>query len=152
MSSITGVNSTIAALKRSVAQRRVSEIVNALANEGADYARGIYGMADYDGNRDVNVSVKGIPGGKSVVASGKSVLFMEYGSGLIGYGHQEPLQYGPSTWSLGPQGRGPWDNHNVWYIPGTRQHTYGNPPAMAMYEAKKQMAQRLPGIIREYLK
>lgn len=153
MSSITGVNKTMTDLKRAVSAKRLSDIITKLADEGAEQARTAFSLADYDGGNDVEVSVKSIAGGKAVVARGKSVLFIEYGSGMrYGYGHPEPLEYGPGTWSEGPNGKGHWKDPHGWFIPGTRMRTYGNPPAMAMYEAGKEMVKDLPRIVRENLK
>lgn len=149
MSSITGVNDTIAALKRVVSARRAKKIVDDLAEIGKQTAKGLYDIADYDGDRDTVVDVKGIKGGKAVVASGESVLFIEYGSGLIGYGHPEPLQYGPGTWSDSEKGKHHWNDPNGWHIPGTGQRTYGNPPAMAMYQAGKEIKRNIPRVVRE---
>lgn len=144
MSNISGLNKCLQDIKRAASQRHAVAAIAMAAEEGAAEARTAFQLADYDGeNRDVDVSVRAIKGGRSVVASGESVLFIEYGSGIrYGYGHPDPGVYGPGTWSESEKGHGHWDDPNGWFIPGTRQRSYGNPPAMAMYEAKKTILKR----------
>lgn len=153
MSSITGLNKTLQTINKAVNKRRLTDVIDRLSEIGYENAKVAYDLADYVYGKDVKVTVKKIRDGKAVVARGKSVLFIEYGSGIrYGYGHPEPGQYGPSTWSEGPNGSGHWDNPNGWTIPGTRIHTYGNPPAMAMYEAGKEIRRNIPSVVKGYLK
>ena len=158
MSNVTGVNAAMNLLKRSVSARRFKGITQQLAEIGRNTADNIFSMSDYDGDReDLKVVTQNIKDGTAVVAKGQTVLFREYGSGLIGYGHPDPKQYGPGTWSDGPNGQGHWDDPNGWYIPKRKKpngirHTFGNPPAMAMYEAGKEIDRNIDRVVRENLK
>jgi hypothetical protein len=86
-----------------------------------------------------------------IYAEGESVAFIEFGAGAkYGYGHPQAGEFGfgPGTWSDGESGKGHWnDPKGWWYAPG--QHSYGNPPAMAMYQAVQKMTEELTVIARE---
>jgi hypothetical protein len=127
-------------------ERKSSELASRLAEMGATKAEVNFSAAYYDGNYDVSVSVE--ERGKNsyaVVASGATVLFVEFGSGLIGYGHPEPHGYGPGTY---PSDKGHWSDPNGWwYAHGRRSH--GNPPSAAMYNAVKELEMELAQVVRE---
>lgn len=132
-------------------QRKAKELAERLAMLGASTASIRFSRAVYTGVKDANVSVVAAPNGYTVKADGESVLFIEFGSGVTyGSGHPEAGQYGmgPGTY---PDGKGHWDDPKGWYLPKEKggMHTYGNPPAMPMYEARKAIEQELPRIVRE---
>lgn len=132
-------------------QRKAKELAERLAMLGASTASIRFSRAVYTGVKDANVSVVAAPNGYTVKADGESVLFIEFGSGVTyGSGHPEAIQYGmgPGTY---PDGKGHWDDPRGWYLPKEKGgiHTYGNPPAMPMYEARKAIEQELPRIVRE---
>ena len=89
-----------------------------------------------------------------LVTDSQAILFFEFGTGLGGYGHPNPLEYGPGTWSTGPQGKGHWDDPNGWYYykNGRRYHTYGQPPHMPFYQADQEMIRRFVEIAREEMR
>ena len=83
----------------------------------------------------------------AVVASGEGALFLEFGAGyLMGYGHPEPLGYGPGTYP----GKGHWDDPNGWYYEHGKK-SYGNPPTAAMYNARKIIQQNLKDLAKGIL-
>jgi len=130
---------------------KAQELAQRLAMLGASVASIGFSRAVYSGMRDANVSVVAIPGGYTVKANGESVLFIEFGSGITyGAGHPEASEFGmgPGTY---PYGAGHWDDPKGWWIPKSAGggHTYGNPPAMPMYEARKAIEQELPRIVKE---
>ena len=132
-------------------EEKSKELVRRLAELGAAVASLRFARAFYDGMSDAAVSVEAIPNGYKVKADGESVLFIEFGSGITyGSGHPEAAEFGmgPGTY---PEGKGHWDDPNGWWIPKEAGggHTYGNPPAMAMYEARKTIEQELPRIVKE---
>lgn len=132
-------------------QRKAKELAERLAMLGASTASIRFSRAVYTGVKDANVSVVAAQNGYTVKADGESVLFIEFGSGVTyGSGHPEASQYGmgPGTY---PEGKGHWDDPRGWYLPKEKDgiHTYGNPPAMPMYEARKAIEQELPRIVRE---
>lgn len=133
--------------------QKSDELVDRLAQEGTEAAQFGFDIAVYDGVKDAKVRPEK-RGEKTaaVIAEGESVLFMEFGSGVtLGYGHPEPLEYGPGTYP----GKGHWNDPNGWYLPKDAQkatgieHSVGNPPAMAMYNARKELEQNLERIARE---
>lgn len=137
-------------------QSKAKMVCEKLAKEAEGIARSRYLNAQYDGDNDVSVSVVQTNKGCTVKASGKSVLFIEFGAGAKeGYAHASLAGYaaehgfGPGTWSDGPEGKGHWNDPKGWYIPGGGGHTYGNPPEMAMYFAAKEAKRRIPEVARE---
>ena len=130
---------------------KAKELAERLAMLGASVASIRFSRAVYTGMRDSAVSVVAIQNGYAVKADGESVLFIEFGAGITyGTGHPEASEFGmgPGTY---PDGKGHWDDPNGWYLPKSAGggHTFGNPPAMPMYEARKQIEQELPRIVKE---
>ena len=125
--------------------RKTDEVCKRLADMGATKAEVNFAAAYYDGPEDHTITVE--PRGKNeyaVVASGTTVLFVEFGSGLIGYGHPEPNGYGPGTYP----GAGHWDDPDGWWY-GNGQHSHGNPPNMPMYNTVKELELELERVVRE---
>lgn len=132
-------------------EEKARELAERLAALGATVASIRFSRAVYTGKKDVEVTVEELPNGYKVKADGESVLFIEFGSGeTYGYGHPEAGEFGmgPGTY---PNGKGHWDDPKGWYLPKSAGggHTFGNPPAMPMYEARKAIEQELPRIVKE---
>ena len=132
-------------------EEKALELAERLASLGATVASIRFSRAVYTGKKDVEVTVEELPNGYKVKADGESVLFIEFGSGVTyGYGHPEAGEFGmgPGTY---PDGKGHWDDPKGWYLPKSAGggHTFGNPPAMPMYEARKAIEQELPRIVKE---
>ncbi len=132
-------------------EEKARELAERLAALGATVASIRFSRAVYTGKKDVEVTVEALPNGYKVKADGESVLFIEFGSGVTyGYGHPEAGKFGmgPGTY---PDGKGHWDDPKGWYLPKSAGggHTFGNPPAMPMYEARKAIEQELPRIVKE---
>ena len=132
-------------------EEKARELAERLAALGATVAAIRFSRAVYTGKKDVDVTVEALPNGYKVKADGESVLFIEFGSGVTyGYGHPEAGEFGmgPGTY---PDGKGHWDDPKGWYLPKSAGggHTFGNPPAMPMYEARKAIEQELPRIVKE---
>ncbi len=140
----------------SLAQRRLDEyfadliekantVCERLASMGAVRASLDFARAIYNGTNDVAVTVEPIDNGYAVHARGDAVLFIEFGSGAsYGYGHPEPEEYGPGTYP----GKGHWNDPNGWWY-GNHEHSYGNPPAQAMYNAKRDIQAEVQRIADE---
>lgn len=146
----SSINSAIKQIRKLDAEwdRKIDLLLQRLAVLGATKATLGFSRAVYTGDNDVSVSVEQIGDGYAIRASGEAVLFIEFGSGVTyGYGHPKPMQYGPGTYP----GNGHWDDPNGWYLPKDKGggHTYGNPPAAAMYNAGKSMEQEVLRIARE---
>lgn len=123
------------------------EFTRRLAEIGVSVAQTGYAVADYDGTRDVRVSLVKTGKGYSVVASGKTVGFIEFGTG-VKYPEWDSsgMQYTPPK--HGTYGKGLGKNPKGWYYaPG--HHTYGNHPAEAMRTARDEMVERVIQIARE---
>lgn len=119
-----------------------------LAQLGATVASIQFARAIYNGTNDVTVRVDNTGSIAVIYAEGSAVAFIEFGSGAkYGYGHPEAGKFGtgPGTY---PQGKGHWDNERGWWY-GHNLHTYGNPPAMAMYQAREEMVEQITQIARE---
>ena len=122
-----------------------------LAHLGASVASVEFSRAIYNGTNDVSVRVEDNGRKATIFAEGSAVLFIEFGSGeKYGGGHPEAgkFGYGPGTWSNGPNGKGKWDDPGGWYF-AHGQHSFGNPPAMAMVHARDTILEQLTAIARE---
>ena len=132
-------------------EQKEAELRVRLASLGATVASIQFARAVYNGTNDVKVRVDDTGSVAVIYAEGESVAFIEFGSGeRYGSGHPLAGQFGvgPGTWSDGPDGKGHWDNPKGWWY-GHGQHSYGNPPAMAMYNAVQTMTEDLTQIARE---
>ena len=129
-------------------ERKESELRSRLAIRGATVASIQFARAIYNGTNDVSVRVDDTGSVAVIYAEGESVAFIEFGAGITyGSGHPQAgeLGVGPGTY---PEGKGHWDNPNGWWY-AHGQHSYGNPPAMAMYNAVQAMAEDITTIARE---
>lgn len=128
-------------------KRREDEFLRRIAEIGVSVAQAGYASADYDGDNDVSVSLVKTSDGYSVVASGKAVGFIEFGTGIrYPEADTSDIEYTPPK--HGTYGRGWGNNPKGWFFaPG--RHTYGNPPAEAMLTARDTMVERVMEIARE---
>lgn len=131
-------------------KQKTDELCRRLADMGAVKASLGFARAIYTGPEDHEISVIPKGGAYAVRADGETVLFVEFGTGLIGYGHPEPNGMGPGTYP----GEGHWNDPNGWWLPrdknnGHSQHTYGNPPNMPMYNTVKELEMELERVVKE---
>lgn len=160
----TSVGNAINALR--VYSDAIDEKVDRLAKRLADYgylvAAGDYAAAMVDGPNDVNVTIEKTSTGYNVVASGQSVLFIEFGTGIIYSSVKHPMNnefgMGPGTWYPPHYSRNSsgqlvenWFNDRGWHLPKEKGGglTYGNPPSMSMYKAAQDIRQEIPRIALE---
>ena len=134
-------------------QEKGNQICERLANIGARRASIGFSSAIYPSGNDVSISVEPISNGWAIHARGNAVLFIEFGAGAtLGYGHPEAKAegYGPGTYNPDyPTPENPnWRNPKGWWY-GDGQHTYGNPPAAAMYYAKEEVIRNIEQVARE---
>ena len=126
-------------------ERKTEELARRLAEMGAQKAEINFAAAYYDGDEDHSITVENRGANEyAVIASGQTVLFVEFGTGLIGYGHPEPNGYGPGTYP----GKGHWDDPNGWWY-AHGQHSHGNPPNMPMYNTVKELEMELERVVKE---
>jgi len=149
--SIDDIIKGLESYKRSL-KVKADALVKALAEAGCEAVTVTYAGTRYTGPRDVKVTVEERgPGKYAIVASGKTVLFVEFGAGVyLGGGHPNPMGYGPGTYP----GKGHWDDPNGWYLPKSAMgksgvHTYGNAPSAAMYHTAKSLRAMLEQAARE---
>lgn len=128
------------------------EFTRRLAEIGVRVAQAGFATADYDGINDVSVSMEKTAEGYAVIASGETVGFIEFGTG-VKYPEWDNtgMEYTPpahGTYGKG-YGKNPWG----WWFKqadgGTARHTYGNQPAEAMRTARDQMIEQVIQIARE---
>ena len=125
-----------------------AELRSRLAMMGASVASIQFARAIYTGTNDISVRVDDTGSVAVIYAEGSALLFIEFGAGAhYGYGHPLAGQfgYGPGTY---PSDKGHWDDPNGWWF-GSGQHTYGNPPAAAMYSAVKEITENVTRIAKE---
>ena len=125
-----------------------TELRQRLAMRGATVASIQFSRAIYSGSNDVTVRVDNTGSVAVIYAEGEAVAFIEFGAGATyGYGHPQAGEFGvgPGTY---PDGKGHWDNPKGWWF-GSGQHTYGNPPAMAMWSAVQEIAENVTEIAKE---
>ena len=129
-----------------------AEFVRRLADIGVSVASAGFSTADYDGVNDVVVSMEKTATGYTVVASGKAVGFIEFGTG-VRYPEWAgaDVEYTPPP--HGSYGKGQGKNPYGWWFRGSdgavAQHTYGNMPAEALLTARNQMVEQVTAIARE---
>jgi hypothetical protein len=135
-------------------KQKEDELRSRLAMLGATVASIEFSRAIYNGDNDITVEVDDNGSVAVIKASGEAVAFIEFGSGAkYGYGHPQADEFGfgPGTWSDGDDGKGHWDNPKGWYY-ASGQHSYGNPPAMAMYDAVREITENVTRIAQEVFK
>ena len=136
---------------------KMNLLMERLAVIGAYRARADFSAAMYAGDNDVEITVNAIANGYEVVASGKSVLFIEFGTGVINPEHPKSGELG---FSHGTYGQGKGANENGWVYVGEQGNagqtvregvyrTRGNPPAKAMYNSSEEVRRRIQEIARE---
>ena len=133
-----------------------AEFVRRLAEIGVSVASAGFATADYDGVNDVSVSMVKTATGYEVIASGKTVGFIEFGTGVRypewedeGNVNGQPYTPPPHGSYGKGQGKNPWG----WWFRGSdgavARHTYGNQPAEAMLTARNEMIESVTRIARE---
>lgn len=128
--------------------KKEAELRSRLAMLGATVASIQFSRAIYSGSNDISVRVDNTGSVAVIYAEGETVAFIEFGAGATyGYGHPQAGEFGvgPGTY---PDGKGHWDDPKGWWY-GSGQHTYGNPPAAAMYRAVQEMTEQVTTIARE---
>ena len=140
------------------------DLLERLSLIGIDVASAKFQTAQYDGENDVVVSSCPEWVGENklfLTAAGSAVTFIEFGTG-VHYSEQHPkaAELGAIRGSYG-QGKGSRDMWGYYGQPGTNGKvvkendkgtlvlTHGNPPARAMYDAAKEMRNRIVEIARE---
>lgn len=133
-------------------QEKSREFLVELAREGVTAASIRFQHATIDGPNDVRVEWEDRGDTTvAIVARGKTVLFIEFGSGVrypTAYPEMvDPSKTLPGTWSESELGKGHWDDPKGWfYTHGKR--SFGNPSNACMYQAKRDLMDRFERIAR----
>lgn len=141
--------------------KKAQEFAKALADKGLDVAKVRFANAEYAGSNDVFCRVEQNGNTCTIIAEGKSVAFIEFGTGVAhsAYGGELPVGVGEhGTYGKGNGKRDHWsyygdpgnDANTVMYKDkGTLVITSGNEPAMAMWGAVEEMASQVEATWRE---
>jgi hypothetical protein len=114
------------------------------------FARAIYGPE----RADIHVRVEIQDKVAKIIAEGEEVAFIEFGAG-IRYGNGYLGDKPDDVVGIGEYGKGKGKNPKGWWFTGsdgTGKHTYGNPPAMALYNAYVELGEIMTDIAREVFK
>ena len=128
--------------------------VKRLAEIGVSVASAGFAVADYDGINDVVVTLEHHGNRAAVVASGETVGFIEFGTG-IKYPEWDNSNMDYTPPKHGTYGKGLGARPKGWFFTsgaGSSQHTYGNQPAEAMRTARDEMIEKVVQIAREVWK
>lgn len=134
-------------------ERKTNELANRLADYGLLLAQVAFEGVPYVGHKEVTVTKEPNGDGYIIRASGMTALILEFGAGVkLGGGHPQAAEFGMGVGTY-PGQRHAFDP-NGWYLPRSAgifagEHTYGNPPAMAMYNAEKDMEREIEQMARE---
>lgn len=131
-------------------QQKTAELTRRLALIGAQEASIRFASAMYDGENDAHVSVSRTENGWKIAAEGKAVCFIEFGAGVYHNG-AEPYPNRPKQVSkIGEYGKGRGKQKTWVYVDDDGKHfTHGNPAAMPMWYATKEMEAAVKQIARE---
>lgn len=147
-------------------KERSAVLLQRLADEGYQITAAGFEGAQYDGTNDAQVTVEDRGATvKAIVALGETVLFIEFGTGIT-YPDNHP-EAAKNGMVRGQYGHGLGKMKKGWRYPAERGagsagfpdpdhegyiHTYGNPANMPMYNAVKELRERLPALAREVFK
>ena len=141
-------------------EQKADEIAKRLADKGYETAKVIISNHVFSGSTLEGLTVEKLGNAQYVVkVASEAILFLEFGAGLIGYGHPDPMGFGPGTYP----GKGHWNNPNGWFFETddprlivkttkdgkTLGHSYGIAPAMPMYTAHKEVEMDILNVARE---
>lgn len=134
--------------------KKASALSLALAEIGIKEASVRFSSAYYDGNNDVSVEVIPIDKGYSIVANGKAVCFIEFGSGVYYNQAAYPGNKPDGVVEIGEFGLG-HGKFSAWAYSqenGEIKITHGNPAAMPMWYASEEIKKNISKIAREVFK
>lgn len=155
---VEGLNETIALLENAISPEKITLFLERLAEIGVFTADKNYHAITESDITYPTLSYEFTDSNTvCITANGTDVLFLEFGTGIT-YSVDYPTDEGfnpifkAGDWSdneaLG--GKHHWNDPRGWYIPGGHgKHTYGILPARAMYEAKKEIKQKIEQTARE---
>lgn len=142
--------------------QKAQEFAKALADKGLDVAKVRFANAQYAGSNDVFFRVEQNGNACTIVAEGKAVAHIEFGTGVSHSAYGGELPDGVGEHGTYGKGNG---QHKRWYYygesgnagtpvkqvdgKGQLNYTSGNEPAMAMWGAVEEMASQVEATWRE---
>lgn len=142
--------------------QKAKEFAKALADKGLDVAKVRFANAEYAGRNDVSCRVEQNGNTCTIIAEGKAVAFIEFGTGVSHSAYGGELPDGVGEHGTYGKGNG---QHKRWYYygesgnagtpvkqvygKGQLNYTSGNEPAMAMWGAVEEMASQVEATWRE---
>lgn len=142
--------------------KKAQEFAKALADKGLDVAKVRFANAQYAGSNDVSCRVEQNGNTCTIVAEGKAVAHIEFGTGVSHSAYGGELPDGVGEHGTYGKGNG---QHKRWYYygeagnagtpvkqvdgKGQLNYTSGNEPAMAMWGAVEEMASQVEATWRE---
>ena len=136
-------------------RKKEAEFIRRLTEIGVSVAQTGFSLADYDGENDVLVAETQNGPRAAIIAYGKTVGFIEFGTGV------KFREYDSSDTEFKPPphgsyGKGKGANPHGWYYTASEgahgRHTYGNQPAEAMLTARDVMVERVVRVAKEVFK
>ena len=136
-------------------RKKEAEFIRRLTEIGVSVAETGFSLADYDGENDVLVAETQNGPRAAIIAYGKTVGFIEFGTGV------KFREYDSSDTEFTPPphgsyGKGKGANPRGWFYSAHEgahgRHTYGNQPAEAMLTARDVMVERVVRVAKEVFK
>jgi len=145
-------------------QSKARELCERLASAGYLIAETGFVSAIYDGTNDVSVELLNEDNKLVIKASGETVMFIEFGTGVT-FQTYHPKRDEMGIGDVGTYGHGLGKLNGGWRYKGEKGtngeddpkhegyvHTYGNPANMPMYNASKDIRSQVLQIAREVFK
>lgn len=129
------------------------DLLNRLAEIGAETARLGYSRGESEGNKYFNVRVRKLKRSVVVTATGKDLYFLEYGAGATaGQGYDTSVlppktDITPASWSS-TKGTGEYANSKDGYWHYKKKRYYQIVPSKGMYLGYKAVLRNLPTLAR----
>lgn len=147
-------------IRSNVSGANLEKLLRALGKEGVSYATARYGSAWYDGVNDVMVSMPEVVvdyGSNSatltITATGESVLFIEFGTGVY-YGDDAEVRSALISGDV--VGRGEYGKRRgsrmTWVYrdaDGQKVFTHGNPSNACLYDTRKYLESKITTLAKE---
>jgi hypothetical protein len=127
----------------------IDTVCQDLALIGADEATRRFMRGSQDGNNDWDVEVVPIENGWKIVASGKDVYFIEFGTGFFAHpnGYETSVPVYPGSWS--EQHAQMFSRYGFWYYKGEKLQ--GTEAQNAMYYAGKAIRDNVNRVIEKVM-
>lgn len=149
----SGINETVKSLTGKLNKRKIKYLCKSACYQGLQTADMWYTLRDENEDNPV-LNVEPQDMGAKLVASGKGLYFIEFGTGVTAT-TDEGSQFGFTPWSWSKtQGTGFGAKHGWWVFRGKNgewQYRTGTIPCLGMYHAKKTIQEYIRNKAEEIL-